>query len=177
FLLHEDYARAIKLLERARAEAPGLAEPHFLLAAAYVRAGRLEEARDAAAKARRAVPVFCVQLWRVLHLHFRNSEDLDFLLHAMRDAGLPEWPFDFGGEERDRLNGADISRLAFGRTWVGRTEAGEPALLQFGRDGKTAFRTPTQIVTETAFVDGDMLCEQSENVVLGRPRCGPVYRR
>jgi adenylate cyclase len=22
-----------------------------------------------------------------------------------------------------------------------------------------------------------MLCEQSENVLLGRPRCGPVYRR
>jgi len=95
----------------------------------------------------------------------------------MRDAGLPQWPFDFRGDKHDRLNGDDISRLVLGRTWQGRTEAGQWAFLQFSREGKTAFRTPTQIVTGTAFVDGDMLCEQSENVLLGRPRCGPVYRQ
>jgi TolB-like protein/class 3 adenylate cyclase len=177
FLLHGDYSRAIETLKRARAEARGLIDSHLLLAAAYARAGRMNEARDAAAEARRAVPVASVELTRVLYAHFRNSQDLERVLDAMRDAGLPQWPFDFRGEERDRLNGEDISRLAFGRTWRGRTEAGESALLQFSRDGKTAFRTATQIVTGTAFVDGDMLCQQSENVLLGRPRCGPVYRR
>jgi adenylate cyclase len=30
--------------------------------------------------------------------------------------------------------------------------------------------------TETVYVDGDQLCEQSENM-FGRPDCGPVYRR
>ena len=29
--------------------------------------------------------------------------------------------------------------------------------------------------TETVFVDGDQLCEQSENM-FGRPDCGPVYK-
>jgi TolB-like protein/Tfp pilus assembly protein PilF len=177
FLLHGDYSRAIEILERARAEAPGLIDVPTLLAAAYARAGRLNEARAMAAEATRLVPVTAVETWRVLYAHFRNSQDLERVLDAMRDAGLPQWPFDFRGEERDRLNGEGISRLAFGRTWQGRTEAGEPALLQFSRDGKTAYRTPTQIVTGTAFVDGDMLCQQSENVLLGRPRCGPVYRR
>jgi TolB-like protein len=177
FLLHGDYARAIETLKRARAEAPRLIDIHALLAAAYARAGRLSEARDAAAEARRTVPATSVETWRVLYAHFRNGQDLERVLEAMRDAGLPEWPFDFRGEDRDRLSRADISRLAFGRTWQGRTGAGEPALLQLGRDGKTAFRTPTQIATGTAFVDRDMLCEQSENVLLGRPRCGPVYRR
>jgi len=178
FLLHGDYARAIETLERARAEAlrreVGISG---LLAAAYARAGRLNEARDVAAEARRTTPVISIELWRVQYAHFRNGQDLEHLLEAMRDAGIPEWPFDFRADDRDRLSGADISHLAFGRTWEGRTEAGESALLQFGRDGKTAFRTPTQIVTGTAFVDRDMLCEQSENVLLGRPRCGPVYRR
>ena len=130
-----------------------------------------------AAEATRLVPVTSVETWRVLYAHFRNDQDLERVLDAMRDAGLPEWPFGFRGEDHDRLTRADISRLAFGRTWQGRTGAGEPALLQFSRDGKTAFRTPKQIVTGTAFVDGDRLCEQSENVLLGRPRCGPVYRR
>jgi tetratricopeptide (TPR) repeat protein len=180
YLLHGDYARAIETLERARAETlrvAGQATIPVLLAAAYARAGRVNEAHDVAAEVRRTVAVISVELWRVLYSHFRNAQDLERILDAMRDAGLPDWPFDFHGEDRDRLNGADISRLALGRTWQGQTGAGVPALLQFGRDGKTAFRTPTQIATGSAFVHGDMLCMQSENVLLGRPRCGPVYRR
>jgi TolB-like protein/Flp pilus assembly protein TadD len=178
FLLHGDYARAIQTLERARAETlRQTAAIPVLLAAAYVRAGRLSEARDAVTESRRYIPANCVELWRVVYAHFRNGQDLEGLLGAMRDAGLPQWPFDFHGDDRDRLNGADISRLAFGRTWRGRTGDGEPAIKQFSRDGKTAFRTPTQIATGTAFVDQEMLCEQGENVLLGRPRCGPVYRR
>ncbi|HEX6118905.1 MAG TPA: adenylate/guanylate cyclase domain-containing protein [Dongiaceae bacterium] len=177
FFLHGDYTRAIETLERARAETRRPDGIYVLLAAAYARAGRFNEARDAVAEARSLVSVMSVELCRVLYAPFRNTQDLELILDAMRDAGLPQWPFDFRGEDRDRLNGADISRLAFGQTWQGRTGAGEPALLQLGRDGKTAFRTPTQFGTGTAFVDGDMLCEQSENVLLGRPRCGPVYRR
>ncbi|WP_202329951.1 BTAD domain-containing putative transcriptional regulator [Mesorhizobium sp. L-8-3] len=178
FLLHGDYVRAIETLERARAEAlRGEVGISGLLAAAYARAGRLSEARAVAAEARRTTPLISIELWRVQYAHFRNGQDLERVLDAMREAGIPQWPFDFRGDDRDRLKGEDISRLALGRTWRGQTEAGESALLQFGRDGKTAFRTPTQIVTGTAFVDRDMLCEQSENVLLGRPRCGPVYRR
>jgi hypothetical protein len=32
------------------------------------------------------------------------------------------------------------------------------------------------MLTETVFIRGDLLCEQSENM-FGRPDCGPVYRR
>jgi len=42
-------------------------------------------------------------------------------------------------------------------------------------DGKAAFRSPTQMMTETVSVKGDLLCEQSENA-FGQPDCGPVYR-
>ena len=48
--------------------------------------------------------------------------------------------------------------------------------MQIGPDGKAAFRTSTRMITETAFVSGDHLCEQSESV-FGRADCGPVYRR
>jgi TolB-like protein/class 3 adenylate cyclase/Flp pilus assembly protein TadD len=180
FLLHGEPERAIETLERARAEnlrTAGDAGIYALLATAYARTGRLEEARDAVAEARARVPVVSVELWRVLYAHFRNDEDLDQVLSGIRDAGFPQWPFAFGGEDRRRMDGADISRIAMGRTWQGRTEAGEPAFMQIADDGKTAFRTPTQIVTGRAYVDGDMLCEQSESVLLGRARCGPIYWR
>ena len=78
--------------------------------------------------------------------------------------------------ERQRLTGEEISRLAFGRTWQGRTGEGDPAFLQIGRDGRTALRTSTQIALGNAIVDEDLLCERSESVALGRARCGPVYR-
>ena len=90
---------------------------------------------------------------------------------------MPQWPFGFRGDGLERLNGADISQLALGRTWRGRTEQGEPAIFQIGQDGRSAFRTPSKIETGTVFVDRDMLCEQSESAMLGRPRCGPIYRR
>ena len=41
---------------------------------------------------------------------------------------------------------------------------------------QAAFRSTTRMVTETVYVDGDLLCEQSENM-FGRPDCGPVYKR
>ncbi|HXV23257.1 MAG TPA: tetratricopeptide repeat protein [Alphaproteobacteria bacterium] len=177
FLLHGDYRRAIEVLERARTETPDVVDPHLLLAAAYVGAGRVNEARAAAAEAHRLTPNVSIELNRITYASLRNGRDLERILDAMHKAGIPEWPFAFQGDERDRLKGVDIVDLALGRTWRGRTGAGEPALFQIGRDGKTAFRTPTQIVTGNAFIDRDLLCEQSENVLWGRPRCGPVYRR
>jgi hypothetical protein len=47
--------------------------------------------------------------------------------------------------------------------------------MQVQMDGKAAFRSPTQMMTETVSVKGDLLCEQSENA-FGQPDCGPVYR-
>jgi hypothetical protein len=63
-----------------------------------------------------------------------------------------------------------------GKLLRGKTEpSGSPALMQIERDGKSAFRSATQMITGTVFVNGDMLCEQSENA-FGRADCGPVYR-
>ena len=56
FSLHGDHARAIEVLEHARAVAPDVDDIHALLAMAYARAGRLDDARSAAAEALRLVP-------------------------------------------------------------------------------------------------------------------------
>jgi hypothetical protein len=89
---------------------------------------------------------------------------------------VPEWPFGFKGDEQDRLNGDEIGSTVMGNLLQGTTEpSGSPALMQIEVDGKAAFRSPTQMLTETVFIDRGMLCEQSENA-FGRADCGPVYR-
>ena len=48
--------------------------------------------------------------------------------------------------------------------------------MQIDRDGNAAFRSVTQLLTGTVYIDRDLLCERSENM-FGRPDCGPVYKR
>lgn len=163
------------MLERARAEAPRVDDTHALLAAAYIRAGFIDNARAAAAEARRLFPANNVSIYGVILEHLRSGHDLAQILGAMQDAGLPEWPYGFRGEEQGRLSAAEIDSIAFGRTLLGQFEGVGPALMQIGHDGKGAFRTPTHILTGSAF--GDILCEQTEATALGRPVCGPVYRQ
>lgn len=175
FYLQRDYAKAIDSFERARDVSPGNGEFVTALAMAYVRAGRLDDARATVAEGvrLRASPL---ATWRLNLAHFRKP-DLAFILDALREAGLPEWPFGFNGNERDRLNGEEIANTVMGKLLRGKTgPSGRPAMMQIGLDGKAAFRSATQLMTETVFVKDDMLCEQSENA-FGRADCGPVYRR
>lgn len=177
FSLNGDQDRAVEVLERARATAPLVDEVHAALAVAYVGEGRLDEARAATEATLRLGPILNVELYRIIYAHFRYGHDLEQILAALRQAGLPEWPYGFRGDEAARLNGDEIATLAFGHTWQGQAGNGGPALLQFSRSGDAAYRERAQIELGVAFVKDDMLCERSETVLSGRTRCGPVYRR
>ncbi len=179
FFFKGDSDRAIATLERARDEAPGVGNILISLAAAYARAGRIAEAQAAVAQAQGLAIIpngRSIAAIRIKWAHFRNAQDLALLIEALRRAGLPEWPFGFSADERDRLKGETIANLVLGHTLEGRIEPGLPAMMYIGKDGKTAFRSAKQFVTETVFVDGDQLCEQSENM-FGRDICGPVYKQ
>jgi adenylate cyclase len=176
FFFNGDNDRAIATLERARNEAPGVGNILTSLAAAHARAGRDADARAAVAQAVRLGPSYgSLAAIRVNGARFRNAKDLGFLVDALREAGLPEWPFNFSADEHDRLNGEAIASLVLGRTLKGHIEPGLPTIMQIGTDGKAAFRSSRQFFTETVFVDQDELCEKSENA-FGRADCGPVYR-
>jgi tetratricopeptide (TPR) repeat protein len=176
FLLQGDNAKAIETLERARDDAPAVGDFRITLAMAYARAGRLPDAQASVADGLRRNPGFdSVAAWR--SAHFRNAPDLALIIDALRLAGMPEWPFGFTADERNRLKGGEITRLVLGHTLQGDLEPDhQPAILQVSRDGKAGFRTMTRMLTETVYVDRDLLCEQSENM-FGRPVCGPVYKR
>jgi TolB-like protein/class 3 adenylate cyclase/Flp pilus assembly protein TadD len=181
FLLQGNVDKAIETLERTRDDASTVGNFRFTLAAAYVRGGRLPDAKAEIAAGLHLVAgssyVDSLAGWQMTHAHFRNPQDLAILVNALRQAGLPQWRYGFTPDEHDRLKGAEIASLVIGHTLQGQIEPGlQPAFLQIGSDGKAAFRTTTRLVTETVYVDGDLLCEQSENL-FGRPDCGPIYRR
>jgi adenylate cyclase len=176
FFFNGENDRAIATLERARADAPGAVNILVALAAAYARAGRISDARAAVAEGIKVPPNnSSLAAIRIEWAHFRNAKDLTFLVDALREAGLPEWPFSFSADEHDRLDGEAIAQLMLGHTLQGHIEPGFPTMMQIGQDGRTAYRSSRQFLTETVVVDRDQLCEKSENM-FGRPDCGPVYR-
>lgn len=177
FYLQRDYPRAIDSFQRARDESDGNGEFVTSLAMPYIRAGRVTDARAVVADAKRLLDgIDCLAGWRLSYGHFR-SDDLAFILDALREAGLPEWPFGFEADERDRLSGEEITTAIMGKVLRGRVEPRQnPAIMQVQVDGKAAFRSATLMMTETISVRGDLLCEQSENA-FGQADCGPVYRQ
>ena len=128
FLLRGDTAKAIEALERTRDDAPYAGDFQITLAAAYARAGRLTDAQAAITNGLRLRAGFdSMAAWRVSYAHFRNTEDLALIMDALRQAGLPEWPFGFRGNERDRLKGEEIALLVLGHTLQGQIEPGSPS--------------------------------------------------
>jgi adenylate cyclase len=107
FFFNGENDRAIATLERARDDAPSVGQTLISLGAAYTRAGRIADARAAVAEGIRFPPNYSsLAAIRIIWAHFRNDKDLKFLIDALREAGLPEWPFGFSGADHDRLNGA-----------------------------------------------------------------------
>jgi TolB-like protein/tetratricopeptide (TPR) repeat protein len=180
FLIQGNNEKAIEALERARDEAPSVGDFRIDLAAAYARAGRLPDARAAIAEGLRALSTpgsDSLSAYRLNGAQYRNPRDLALIIDALQQAGLPEWPYGFVGDAQHQLKGQEIASLVLGHTLQGQLEPGrQPAILQIGKDGQAAFRSMTRLLTETVYVDRDLLCEQSENM-FGRPDCGPVYRR
>jgi adenylate cyclase len=180
YLLRGDTAKAIEVLERTRDDAPNAGEFQIALAAAYALAGRLPDAKAAIAAGLRggpdAIGAYNLAVWRISNAHFRKAQDLALLIDALRLAGLPEWPYNFTANERDRLTGEEIALLVLGHTLQGQIEPGSPAIMQIDRLGNAAFRSVRQLLTGTVYVNGDLLCDRSENL-FGRPDCGPIYKR
>jgi adenylate cyclase len=177
FLLGGNTAEAIKTLEQARADAPRLDDIQLLLAAAYAAAGKRDEARESANAFIGSNRFASIAYHKLSFSYIRMDADRERLFDLFSRAGFPDWPFDFRGDERNRLSGDEISGLVLGRTLRGRVQSGSPAIMQTGKNGEWAFRSTTLLMTGTAFVSDNKLCQLSDSLVaLGRSDCGPVYR-
>ena len=85
------YEEGIKALKRAIQNAPDSPYGHLFAASAYSMAGRDEEARAAAGEVLRLNPKFSLEKWGK-SLKYKNQDDQERLMRALRRAGLPETP-------------------------------------------------------------------------------------
>jgi adenylate cyclase len=85
------YGKAIEMCEKAVKEAPDDLIAHLHLAAAYVGAGREEEAQGQIGEVLRINPKYSLE-YQAKMLPFKNKRDLDRVIGALRKAGLPETP-------------------------------------------------------------------------------------
>ena len=85
YFLKERFEDAIKMYDKALAKNPDLAILHVGLAATYARAGRNEDAAQAAADVRRLSPFFSVEAFGN---GFRNPSDREAIQDGLRKAGL-----------------------------------------------------------------------------------------
>ncbi|MHC4707773.1 MAG: tetratricopeptide repeat protein, partial [Planctomycetota bacterium] len=171
--MNRQYEEAIEPLEKTR-ESSFLARGY--LAMAYAQLGRLDDAKVAIDSMFKMWPDVCLSFYRIYYAHHKREADRAHIIEALRRAGLPERPFGYEGSAEDRLDGSALKTLALGRTWVGHTGAGLQFMQEIGADGKVAYRSTQSFITGNAFVQGDMLCLKSAYFLMGRKRCGYVYR-
>jgi adenylate cyclase len=147
-----------------------------ILAMTYVRLDRKAEAHEVVQAFLKRSPPQNLEGFRIVYGQHRRKEDLDHRMDALRDAGLPEWPFGFSGKPEDRLNGATLRSLAVDRTWTGHQQSGAVFFMQIGANGDFVQRTGQGMIAGKISFEGDLLCTRSAAILLGRKSCSPVFR-
>lgn len=170
-----EYEQAVEPLERARSTREPSDALREVLAATYAQLGRASQAKGEVTAILERVPWANLAYYRILYAYHKRSEDLEHWLEGLRKAGIPEWPFGYEADSDTRLSAGGLGAL-MGRTWSGHKHGGGPFLLQIEQDGGVAYRDSAYFLTGIASLENDMLCQQFEALLMGRKRCGYVYR-
>ncbi len=166
------YRRAIEQLEKAR----GLASRYeTTLAGSYVETGRIDEAKAAMAAVRQWTPFDNLTRYRVLWSHYR-AKDLEHIIGALAEAGVPEWPYGYQPEVETRLTAEELRKLTSDKIWMGRGFNGDEFVRQFTGDGRVAMRDRVSLLSGSVQIRNDLLCMQFAAALLARDDCGHVYR-
>jgi len=151
--------------------------PLEILAMAYARTGRIDEARSQIDALRMEEPFLNLAYYRLVYDHHARNEDLQNRLDALEMAGLPKWPLGFDGKPEERLIGSKIKMLINGKTWSGRDAGRQLTFIQeFGENESTVYAAANVLLNGSAFIAEDELCEQYEGFVLSRNLCGPSFK-
>jgi adenylate cyclase len=175
FYLARDNDRAIPLLRTAAERLPDVEPAREYLAAAYAVRGDQPNGKQQAAALLKLFPETNLTYYGYLYDYW-DEDDRRYHLKALRAVGIPEWPFAFQGEKKDRLGHADLEDLISGKTWTGRHKNGATFVQYFDASGNTAYRSANTNITGTAEIQDDHLCEKFDGYFMDRLTCGYVYR-
>ncbi|SDP59726.1 adenylate cyclase [Phyllobacterium sp. YR620] len=167
--------RAIPLLEAARDSLPRAEPAREYLAAAYVDEGKLTPAAEEKAKLMTLFPDANLTYYSYLYDYWQK-EDLDYHLAGLKAARVPQWPFDFQGNQADQLTESQLKDLVNSKKWAGKHRNGTQFVQFFDSAGNTAYRSANTNITGAVEIQGNRLCEKYPGYFRDRTVCGYVYR-
>jgi adenylate cyclase len=176
FFIDGQYQRAEAAFARTERERYGSETLWTFLAAARALLDRKEEAEETVASLLDRYPNSSIEYYRARDTYFRHPQDLEKLLAGLREAGLPEWAFDFRGSESDRLNEQELRNIVEDKSWIGRHVNGTEFFQQNDRSGTMAYRSKNSIQTGIISIQKGMLCQRFEGTALSKDLCGYVYK-
>lgn len=174
------YDRAIAQLEPVVKAWPDAETPHEYLSASYALHGDAERARLEV----KAMPLFSqnnVAQFRLTYEdQYKLRTDLEHFLKGLAAAGIPQWPFGFEGNPKDRVTGESLRALVLGKTWDGYTPLGDkkqaPFMLQVDAQSRVAYRGINTFLTGEARFENDQICMRFDSYFKGKWLCGDVFR-
>jgi adenylate cyclase len=181
FFIARQYDRAIAELVPVRATWPTSETAKEFLAAAYAQSGRLDLAKREAAALANYNRSSSLTVYRYLFDYFRQEQDLDHFLDALKLAGFVDWPFGLTAEPEDRVTGSELRAIVLGRTWSGRLAApaagsGPQFVQEIDSQGRVAFNSAGAFHTGRTRFEGDQLCMRFDGYLKDRWTCGAIYR-
>jgi adenylate cyclase len=176
FFIDGQYQRAEAMLSRTERERYGSETLWTFLAATRALLGHKEDAAKTIAGLLDRYPNVSIEYYRARDTYFRHPKDLEKLLAGLRDAGLPEWAFDFQGLESDRLDEQELRKIIEDKTWIGKHANGTEFFQQIDRSGSMAYRSKNSIQTGIVKIRQGMLCQRFDGTALSKDLCGYVYK-
>jgi len=170
-----NYEKAAKFYHDATIRSPKSQIGYDGLLVSYAMLDRLDEAKVAVKNRLRILPSTSVQFLS-LYIQHTGADLRKRWLDAARKAGIPEWPFGFEGNEADRLKGAEISAVMYGHEFKGKGQQYGSFQLSHNKKGDWIYTNPYFRLTGISYIKDDLICFQSEFLVLGRIHCSPMYR-
>ena len=180
FFNAHQYDRAIAELEPVVKAWPDAETPHEYLSASYALNGDAERAR-LQVEALPDIPQVNLASYRLQYGdQYKRNTDLENFLKGLAAAGIPQWPFGFKDNPKDRVIGVPLKALVLGQTWSGYSPLGReknaPFMLQIDAQSRVAYRSANTFLTGEARVENDQICMRFDGYFKGRWLCGNVFR-
>lgn len=153
--------------------------PKRFLGMLYAQVGRVQEAQVIFAEGLKGFPAQLANVrWFMSSFSFEDIQLMERCAEGYIKAGLPGESSGFYKiSNENRLSGKEIKKLFFGQKVTGFTlTTGEKWWVERSKDGKATIHSGDDSDTGKSWFEGDMLCDQWDNLYEGLKDCWVVYR-